>query len=489
VIVLRKLKTASPFKVDRFEDDPKAFALRKEIGYCIQHLFHKRNILIYGPRAIGKSSLGIQLQNMLTGDKTLLTRCNIGSKFPKYLCARIPCGNKDTLYEIAYNILYFLEKNYNEKLKRVDYIDKKVLLKLNLGFFQAGYEAKIDSAKYSPTTIATLLTSKLSEAFNEIIGSGIYQGINIMIDELDCLSPDINFAHFIKNVNEILPSGKSKNIFFIFAGNTGIYNRLHSEDPSISRIIKTIKMPILKANESEFILEYAGATCSPPFNIEDKGKELIVSLSSGFPHIPHLLGDAAFMVMNNESNMTFEDITIGIENVLRSDKKEEYLNILKEEMSEEERELIINITKYKLKMDNTLPVEIPTEWIKEEFGDKLANGVSTKSILDSLIRGGYIKRNRGRTHYIFTEELFRVFITLARLEREETLINREEELKDEKIKNIASEKLLSDIRLGRLDLDADLTEEEKKKVIKKIRNDIIHSRYTTKWEEVDWYDL
>ncbi|MHA1789717.1 MAG: hypothetical protein ACTSXT_10865 [Candidatus Helarchaeota archaeon] len=486
---MRKLRIESPFKVDRVEDNPKAFALRREIEDCIQLLFHERNILIYGPRAIGKSSLGIQLQNMLMGDTTLLKRCKINSEFPKYLCARIPCGKNDTLNQIAYNILYFLEKNYINKLRSLNFEDKKLSLELNLGFFKAGFDAKINSVKYSPSTIATVLTEELSKALSKIVNTKIYQGINIMIDELDCLSSGINFAHFFKNVYEILTINKLKHIFFIFAGNIGIYNRLRGEDKSISRIIKTIKIPILKPDELRFILEYAGLNCSTPFNIEDTGKELIVSLSSGFPHIPHLLGDAAFMIMKNESNMTFEDVKIGIENVLKSDKKEEYLDILKEEMSMEEREFMIEITKYKCEKDNTLPVEIPIKWIQEEVGAKITRDVSTGSVFKSLLKKGYIKKNKSGSHCLFAEELLRVFISLARMEREELLSARYEEEEKIKLEKSANEKLLNDIRTGELNLDADLTEEDIRKIRKKINEGIINSRYTTEWEEDDEYNL
>ena len=412
VVVLQKLRPRSPFKVNEFEYDPNAFALRKEeILICVQNLFHERNILIYGPRGIGKSSMGIQLQKTLMGDKTLLKRCGIDSDFPKYLCARIPCNKEDSISQVAYNILYFLEKKFNKKLKSIDCKDKKIFLKFNLGVLQPGIETKIGSTKYAPTTIATILTSELANALKIIIESGIYQGINVMIDELDYLSPDINFAHFIRTVYEMLITEGTKHIFFIFAGNTGIYNHLWKGDPSFSRIINTVKIPILKSGELEFILDYGGANFSPLFKIEDKGKELIVSLSSGFPHIPHLLGDASFKVMKDESNMTFDDIKIGIDNILMSDKKEEYLTVLME-MSEEDRELITNITKYEQR-DKTLPIEIPIEWIKEEFGDESVNGKSTKSILDSLVKGGYIKKNKDRTHYVFSEELFRVHISVT----------------------------------------------------------------------------
>lgn len=486
---MRKLRITSPFKANRFEDDPNAFALRKEMYDCIQYLYNEKNILIYGSRGIGKSSLGIQFQNMLSGDMRLLERCKIESRFPKYLCARIPCGEKDTLNQLAFNILFILESNYEKKLKNIIPKDKKVSVEFNLGIFKAGIESELNTEKYPPTTIAAILINELSILLDEIIKSGMYQGINIMIDELEYLPSDINFAHFIKNIYEKLNTDKLKHIFFILAGNSGVYNRLYREDPSISRFIKTINIPILTPTELEFILTWAEMNCSTPFAIEGKGKELIVSLSSGFPHIPHLLGEESFMAMENESKMTFRDIAIGIEKVLKSDKKEEYLNILKNEMSKDERELIIGIAGYKPKEDNTIPREIPAEWIREKLGDKLTSGAKTENILNLLLKGTYIKKNRKRTHYLFVEELFRVFIDLAEREKERIFGIRAEKEKEAKIDKIASKKLLEEVYSGELNLDTNLDEEELREIITEVRKDITNSRYTTEWEEDDEYNL
>jgi MoxR-like ATPase len=64
----------SPFKVDKSEKDPNAFGLRTtEIEVCASTLYNNRNILISGPRGIGKSSLGEQLLVALGGEHTLLS--------------------------------------------------------------------------------------------------------------------------------------------------------------------------------------------------------------------------------------------------------------------------------------------------------------------------------------------------------------------------------------------------------------------------------
>ncbi|GAI11439.1 unnamed protein product, partial [marine sediment metagenome] len=77
----------------------------------------------------------------------------------------------------------------------------------------------------------------------------------------------------------------------------------------------------------------------------------------------------------------------------------------------------------------------------------------------------------------------------ARIEREEALIKREEKIELGKNEDITMKKLLNDIISGKLDLDADLTEEEKEEFVKKVLNEIIHSRYTTEWQENEEYEL
>jgi len=78
---------------------------------------------------------------------------------------------------------------------------------------------------------------------------------------------------------------------------------------------------------------------------------------------------------------------------------------------------------------------------------------------------------------------------LARIEREEALIEREEKIERREKENIADEQLLNDIISGKLDRDVDLTKEEREKAIKKVHSEIIHSRYTTEWQENEEYNL
>src|SRR5689334_15894417 len=104
--ILRK----TPFKVNKIESDPDAFGLRpKEIISCSESLYNNRSILTSGPRGIGKSSLGNQMQKVLEGDRTLLERCGITSVFPNTLCLFYACDQGNSLQQLVLDIMYNLE--------------------------------------------------------------------------------------------------------------------------------------------------------------------------------------------------------------------------------------------------------------------------------------------------------------------------------------------------------------------------------------------
>ena len=100
----------SPFKANRIETDPRAFGLRpKEIVDSTRALLNDKSVLISGPRGIGKSSLGEQIQTIMKGNNILLKRCHIDSEFPKTLCVYYACGP-----DISLEQLIRFTGNYNK---------------------------------------------------------------------------------------------------------------------------------------------------------------------------------------------------------------------------------------------------------------------------------------------------------------------------------------------------------------------------------------
>ena len=284
----------SPFKIDQIEDNAKAFGLRiQELEICINYIFNKQNILLYGSRGIGKSSFGFQLQKILTGDTTLLERCKIESKFPEHICVRTSCREITQLSQLVYNLLFDLREKIecNEQFVKNS---KKISYTVDLKFLKASYESSSSVKSYSPANMVTEFSSELKNVLKYIKENSTYKRINILIDEVDEISKDINFAHFFRAVDEELQWAGMNDIFFIFIAQTGIYSRLLSEDKSFCDRVNSVELPIMYSGDLEYILDYASKNAKKPFSINQDAKKLIISLSSGYPNVPHLLGNSAF---------------------------------------------------------------------------------------------------------------------------------------------------------------------------------------------------
>ena len=404
-MLLRK----SPFKPDDIERDPNGFALRiDEIFTCVSCLFNKKNLLITGPRGIGKSSLAGQLQNLYSPDTTLLKRCSISGSLGKYLQIYYAIDSSASLSDICIDIIHRIE-NSNCLLNQY-YIDnkKKVKFKLNLAVFKTSLESDIVSNK--PSSIVTQFIGALSTAYNSLKFIG-YEGVNIVIDELDCIAANINFGHFIKLIHEYCSADKLENITFLFVGQRGLYSRLLTEDHSVERLITHVPISKLCPKESEHILDYAGRTARPPFSIDEDASTAILKIAGGFPYVIKLLGDAAFANMDNVNRMTMVDVSEGLRHVLRADKHEKYLGYLSE-MTTDQR-LIISI--FGTFESKEMPARIPIEWVANECKNKhsLENDHTIK-LVEEIRKLGFIVIDSVSNTIQFNDELFRLFILLRR---------------------------------------------------------------------------
>ena len=481
----------SPFKVDKIERNPHAFALRKnEMEKGIFSLYNQQNILVSGPRGIGKSSFGYQLQEILSGNCTLLNRCEIDTKFPNYICIYTTCNVNENLSQLTYNILYEINEKIN--LYSESQITKvKKSIGIDLKIFKANIETEEKVKDYSPANISTEFSSQLIRVQKILLKTTKFIGINILIDELHILPEDINFAHFIRTVYEMVRWKGIDNIFFILIGQQGIYERLFKQDNSFDKFVIPIELPIIKSDKLKHILNYASQHAEKPFIIDAKGIDDIVSLSSGYPNIPHIIGNAAFCEMEKEDYMSYPDILKGIEQVLKSNRKSKYLILIKE-LEEDEQKVIVEISTYSSRnKKNSIPLEIPLDWIIENSKNwfDINYKVDIDSILESLKRKSFIRFNMNKTSCIFSQELLRIFIALARDERKKAIIEKQKEIENIELESLTSKRLIDEITSGKIDFETDLDLEEKREILKKIKKDIYGAEKTTKWEDEDWFNF
>jgi hypothetical protein len=474
----------SPFKVNIPEKDPNAFGLRtKEISTCVEALYNYRNVLISGPRGIGKSSLANQLQNILQGDNTLLLRCGIEATFPKTLCLFHPCDVENTLEQLALDILYNIEQRCL-LLKQNEPANIKPTFEINLGIFKATLESETSTKNRSPATIANQLVAGLSIALTTLKNHLLFEGINILIDEVDQFAKEINFGHFMKIVHEAINNQGLQGVTFTLAGQKGIYTRFVSEDESFERLIRHVPISTLDVDASNYVLEYATTQAAPKFTIDERGKALILSISSGYPYVLHLLGDAAYMAMEDLKKMNFQDVMDGIEAVLKSDKREKYLGRLKE-LTKHERHILLTLAEFS---SQTLPARIPIDWLSQRLLDYFSDKKELENTLESLVQRGHLIFRNDKTVCVFAEELFRIFISMMRIEQHEFQLRKANKESRKRQQEEEEKKIVSMIHSGQYDSWDVLDDFEKKLILERVRSDIGIAEYSIDWDD-DFGDM
>lgn len=433
----------SPFKIDTIEKDPEGFGLRrKEIIQGARNLYDNRSILISGPRGIGKSSLGYQLQNLYK-DTTLLKRCGYEVNFPNTICCYKACSNDESLEQIVLDIICDIEDEANY-LIRNNKLKIEVSLEFNLSIFKTEIKTEKENNIKNPATSANILARAIIEVMKKFKDNNINYGICIMIDEIDQLSTNINFGHFIKVIKESLNNKGINNVNFILAGQSGIYERLNKQDKSFERLVKHISLTTLDEEASKYIIYYAIEKCEIEMAIHEEAEEIILALSCGHPYIIHLIGDEAFFCMLSKEQgirnvLDKIDVLKGVVNILKGDKKEKYISELKS-LEEKEKLIILALADYSIKSNrlpyniynkgikDVIPLNIPLKWIMSVLTDdkRFKNENEINEILDKLVDEGRLRvkksHKNNNLYYIFTDELFRLFIVYTRLEKYEQSI-------------------------------------------------------------------
>lgn len=466
----------SPFKVNKIESDPDAFGLRyKEIISCSESLFNNRSIIISGPRGIGKSSLGNQMQKALEGDNTLIERCGVISTFPKTLCLFYACDSGNTLQQLVLDILYNLEQ------KCLLIPESKIAFEVNLGVIKASIESEIK--RKSPATLATQLVAGLRTTINGLKKIRLYQSVNIMLDEVDQIAEDINFGHFLKIVHEALQSDNIP-VTFILAGQQGVFSRFIKEDASFERIVRHIPLIALEPESSNYVLDYATHVSKPIFGYDTEAKNLILGLASGYPYVLHLLGDSAYMEMENDSLMTQGDVVSGIENILHSDKREKYVGYLRR-LKDAEKNILMSLAKFETK---TIPAEIPISWMQANIQGYEERKNEYESALSSLFEQGFLLPIKQQLVCRFSEELFRVFISLTHLEQQELIKLKNKARAVAGLKNLSDTEIEEKIMQGEIRI-IDLDQDARKYIFKRLRNSIEAMNYNLDWDAEDLLEL
>jgi Cdc6-like AAA superfamily ATPase len=253
-------------------------------------------IVIYGNRGVGKSSLARQLAGLARGDITVIDRLTSRPhSTPDFLVVSCECD--DSLADVRALILRLL----TEDTALAPWIPFRVEKKTVGGEIGGGLNVKIISLSAKGNSAETLvkdeyeldLYAAFSNAVNHIIESGVARnGVLFIIDEIDRIKNREELASFVRS------RGADPRVKFALVGVGTTPQELILNHESIARQLSDgcIEMPPMSAEELREIFVNAHEVLRQDHIAFSEGaQDWVIHIARGHPYYVHLLGKHALI--------------------------------------------------------------------------------------------------------------------------------------------------------------------------------------------------
>lgn len=386
-LILKK----NPFTPQYPVTDPKKFAGRRSIlRSAVDSMFNSRNILITGPRGIGKSSLAYQLLYMTQGEVELLHKLG-ADEVDLFNCISGDhrCGSDDSLEDIARGLIVNLSKDAEVA---VEESSTKTRTGLDVKFFSAIEETT--SARISATDVANWFTEQVSYIFSR--SKSAPSGISFLIDEIDQVDPEIALGSFLKAVVEKFRLDGHVDVCFIVGGVTGTVTSLVAQHPSSRRLFERLELQTMAYEELEEVINITLEGTGVPIRREATAR--LISLANNFPQPLHLLGYHAFR-LDTDNIIDIEDIEESKKHIVRYSLRQDYADKLENITRGAMSDIIYEIaaSRSPTVTGNYLAKRLP-ELSKPAIAGNLGN----------LVQWSILEKH-GRYAYSFQEPLFKIY--------------------------------------------------------------------------------
>jgi len=307
----------NPFTPQTPVIDPKKFAgRRKQVAKVVSDLFNGNNVLIHGPRGIGKSSISYQIYYMTQGDHEILDYLNIdiGDYRFNYLTGDHRCTHRNSLVDVCSGLICSMKANCGDTF---EVSKKEKSAAFNFNFINGSEKDTLE--KLSPSDLAAHFALEIEGIYKSC--DGRFNGMAFLIDEIDVLDKDIPIAPFLKSTVEKLQIDYHDEAAFIISGISGTTTRMLSEHASSSRLLEKMEISPMPVRELNEILDRSLAETG--VTITDRAKEMIVNLSNNFPHPVQLIGYHAFN-FDSDNKIDNDDVAEAKQYIIENTKKQEF---------------------------------------------------------------------------------------------------------------------------------------------------------------------
>ncbi|MHB8173248.1 MAG: AAA family ATPase [Nitrospirota bacterium] len=348
-----------------------------------------QSIFLRGEYGIGKSSLAGYVRRLLEKEYGLFG-------------IQVLLGGAKTIEDLSLRTVESILKPKEYEPTGIDNI-REALSKYveKVEFF--GITVNLKSLKEDSPRIARGYLPFLHSLLKRIEGEK-YKGIFLILDEINGIASNPDFAFFIKTlVDENALSEKPLPLLLMLCGVEERRIEMIKSHQPIDRIFDIAEIGRMSNDEmKEFFSKAFG---SANMSVEDRAMWSMCHMSSGFPKLMHLIGDSIFW-KDTDNHITEEDALLGIiaaayefgqryvdQQVLKALQSEDYHSILnKISKVVIESHLDISFHKHRIEKDLTEPE-------KAKFNNFLQRMKKLKALSQGT-RGTYIFSNRMIPFYI-----------------------------------------------------------------------------------------
>jgi len=267
-----------------------------------------------------------------------------------------------------------------------------------------------EALKNDAPSIASGMLPFLSEVLARLQDTGV-NGIFLVFDEINGISANPKFAHFLKSLVDSNSYTFSKTPLPLLLMLCGVEERrmeMIKKHQPVERIFDVVEIGVMSEKEMENF--FTRAFDSVQIKVNEDAMKLFTHYSAGFPKIMHLVGDAAYWSDNDgiiDEDDAFRALFIAAEDVGRKYVDQQVYNALK---SQDYRSILKKIAATGLDNESFLKAEVEkhlNDNEKNKFNNFLQKMKKLKVLRSGDIRGQYIFNMRMVYFYIWMQSVIR----------------------------------------------------------------------------------